>query len=121
GEVRDGRDQQLGLRRKVVEQGASRDLGAALDLERRGTCESDLDQRLDRGIEQRAPGLVAALLLGSRNTNSLGHSPAVYRPTNSQSRLFVDFDRCVMYAKGYMQAIQVPGYGRAYVDGDSVD
>ena len=89
GEVVDRGDQQLGLRREVMEQGAARDVGAALHLERRGAREADLDQALDRGVEQRAARLVAALLLRTRCAGSLGHPRAVYRPRNSQSRLFV--------------------------------
>ncbi len=89
GEVIDGGDQQLGLRREVVEQRAARDVRPALDLERRRAREPDLDQALDRGVEQRAPRLVAALLLRAGSADRLWHHPEVYRPKNSQSRLFV--------------------------------
>jgi hypothetical protein len=69
--VIDRGDQELGLRRDVVKQGAARDVGSPLDLERRGASEPDLDQTLDDGVEQRATGLVATLLLRARNANRL--------------------------------------------------
>src|SRR5690606_30719466 len=74
-EVIDGGDQELGLGREVMEQRSSRDIGAALDLERRGPREPDLDQALDDGVEQRAPGLVTALLLGARSSGAAGLRP----------------------------------------------
>ncbi len=88
GEVIDGGDEQLGLRREVVEEGAARDVGAALDLEGRGAREADLDERFHGGVEEGAPRLVAALLLGARDAGRDEHD-VVYLATNSQSRLFV--------------------------------
>ena len=56
-----------------MEQGAARRVRTALDLERGGAGEPDLDQALDRGIEERAPRLVAALLLRPRYAGGLRH------------------------------------------------
>ncbi len=84
GQVRDRGDQELGLRREVVQERAARDVGAALHLERRRAGEADLDQRLDRGVEQRAPRLIAALLLRARGAGGLGH-PARGVPPVKQS------------------------------------
>src|SRR5262249_6809941 len=59
-------------------------VGPALDLQRGGPCEPDLDQALDRCVEQRAPGLLAALLLGARCARriepGLGHPGGVLPP-----------------------------------------
>jgi hypothetical protein len=90
GEVGDGGDQQRGLAGEVMEQRAARDAGAALDLERGGAREAELDQAVDRGLEQRMPHLVPALSLGPRSARGLRrHRGKAYRRRNSQSRLFV--------------------------------
>ena len=73
----------------MMEQGPTRDLGTTLHLERGRAREADLDQALDGGVEERAAGFVAPLLLCPRCTSGLGHCEIVYRPRNSQSRLFV--------------------------------
>ena len=102
GEVIDRGDEQLGLRREVVEQGAARDVGPALDLERGRAREADLDQALDRGVEQRAARLVAALLLGARCASRLELRPpasagwCTAHKTVSQDGLS-SHSRCIWY------------------------
>jgi hypothetical protein len=84
----------------MMEQGATRRAGAALHLEGGRACKPDLDQALDGRVEQRAPRLVPALLLRSRDPGELAHRQIVYRSKNSQSRLFV------------LVAVQLAGNGR---------
>jgi hypothetical protein len=72
--VGDGGDQELGLARKVVQERAAGHAGAALDLEGRGAREAELDQGVDRGLEERVAHLVPALGLGARGARGLrGH------------------------------------------------
>src|SRR5690606_18132272 len=80
GEVRDRRDEQLGLAREVMEERAARDAGLLLDLERRRAGEAVLDQALDRGVEQRAARLVAALRLRARGPGGDGHGAGLTSP-----------------------------------------
>jgi len=62
-QVADRRDQELGLRREVMEQRAARHARAPLHLQGRGAGEAVLDQAVDRGVEQHAAHLVAPLRL----------------------------------------------------------
>ena len=71
GEMIDGGHEQLGLRWKVMEQGAARDIRPALDLEGRRPREADFDQALDRCVEERASRFVAALLLRAGSTGGV--------------------------------------------------
>ena len=60
----DGSGQELGLRREVVELGAARHAGAARGLGRSGGRVAEIDQALDRRVEQSGSGRDAALLDG---------------------------------------------------------
>ena len=72
GQVLDGRDHEVVLRREVVQLGTAADPGALGDQRGRGAAPAVLDQALDGGLEQALPHRAGAFLLRHTRRGDLG-------------------------------------------------
>ena len=123
GEVLDRRDDQVVLRREVVQLRTPAHPGPLADQRRRRTAEAALHQQLDSGLHQARPHRPGALLL-RHSHGSLGrHHPdrMVAVATNSQACLllpgsFAPLDREVQHQQRSGEAVDV----HVVADGDDL-